>query len=418
MKMVNPLGLGDRPESYGYRYYFGVLVGFVALSVGGNVLHGTTSTVVPVVVAASHGAPPLIFALMVHLGTTLASSFAGAMRRPGPRPERGERHLDWASVAVVVSLVAAVTTVAVIALYVSFEGLTGLAVTLGWGPYAWTLPVLLDVPAGVATLGVLLATHAMRSDERAVDGADRPSVVTQQTLVTDQGDHDADQPVTVVSDHADHVVTDQLTTPVTTAADHGDQAVTVVSDHADHVADQLTTTADQPVVTASELGEWLVTDHADHGDDVVSDQADHPVTTTTDQPAQLVTDHGDHPVTVVSPVVSDHADHAADHPVTTTTDQVDQVVIDQSTDHDDQPVDPIDFEDLAKRLRRDLDVDVAVLATALGLVAAGVSRRKVAERVGVGSHNTVKRWVDAAVEVDADYAAAVGRGGPRLTAVR
>lgn len=380
MKMVNPLGLGDRPESYGYRYYFGVLVGFVALSVGGNVLHGTTSTVVPVVVAASHGAPPLIFALMVHLGTTLASSFAGAMRRPGPRPERGERHLDWASVAVVVSLVAAVTTVAVIALYVSFEGLTGLAVTLGWGPYAWTLPVLLDVPAGVATLGVLLATHAMRSDERAVDGADRPSVVTQQTLVTDQGDHDADQPVTVVSDHADHVVTDQLTTPVTTAADHGDQAVTVVSDHADHVADQLTTTADQPVVTASELGEWLVTDHADHGDDVVSDQADHPVTTTTDQ--------------------------------------VDQVVIDQSTDHDDQPVDPIDFEDLAKRLRRDLDVDVAVLATALGLVAAGVSRRKVAERVGVGSHNTVKRWVDAAVEVDADYAAAVGRGGPRLTAVR
>ena len=410
MKMVNPLSLDTDVETYGYRYYFATLVGFATLSVAGNVLYGVAPTVPPWVVAVSHGAPPLVFALMVHLGAVMANSFGGAMRRPGPRPEHGERHVDWSSVIVVVPLVLAVTAVAAIALYVSFEGLTGLAATMGWGAYSWTLPLLLDIPAGVATLGVLLATHAMRSDEHAVDGADRQSVTAPRTtLVTDQGDHVADRPVAVVTDHTDQSVNDQLTNPVTTATD---QAVTtpvvLVTDQVDHPvtsrADRAVTTAtnrgDHAPVTAAELVESVVsdrptavTDHRDHdGDRVVTDRV-----TTLDGP---VTDHDDQVVT--------------DHTVTTAGEEATEPV----TDH--QVTDPLDIRSVAERVRetKDLDVAVDVLTEALGLLADGVSRRKVAEAVNVGSHNTVKRWADAAADLDPAYAAAIGRPrGSGLVAV-
>lgn len=383
MKMVNPLSLDADVESYGYRYYFGVLVAFVALSVGGNVLHGVTTTVPPWVVATSHGVPPLIFALMVHLGTTLASSFAGAMRRPGPRPQHGERHLNWSSLAVVASLVAAVATVAAIALWVSFQGLMGLAATMGWASYAWTLPVLLDVPAGVATLGVLLATHAMRSDERAVDGADRQSVTASRTtLVTDQGDHVADRPVAVVTDHVDHSVTGPADQAVTTATDQGDHAPVTAAELAESVVSDRST---------------VVTDHRDHdGDRVVTGRV-----TTLDGPA---TDQVDH-------LVTDQVTAVADHPVTTAGEEATEPVT---------VTVPLDIRSVAERVRetKDLDVAVDVLTEALELLADGVSRRKVAEAVNVGSHNTVKRWADAAADLDPAYAAAIGRPRePGLVAV-
>lgn len=394
MKMVNPLSLDDRTESYGYRYYFGVLVAFVALSVGGNVLHGVTTTVPPWVVATSHGVPPLIFALMVHLGTTLASSFAGAMRRPGPRPQHGERHLNWSSLAVVVSLVAAVATVAAIALWVSFQGLMGLAATMGWASYAWTLPVLLDVPAGVATLGVLLATHAMRADERVVDVVVDPA---DDVAIDQPGDWLSTTPA-VDDDHVDQPAVARR--PV--AVDHSDRSLVDAQRGVDNLSSDLR--LDQSGVGDQQLVDVSV----DHDSGVVIDQpGDWPSTNTEvaiDHVDQSAVDH--QPVAIdqpgdglsTTPVVDD--DHPVDRLSSAATATADVVAIDEDA--------------VAERVRAATGTTASVeqIAEALRLHReGGMSRRKIAEAVAVGSHSTVSGWIRAAAEVtdDRPRLAVVGR---------
>ncbi|WP_341268078.1 hypothetical protein [Gordonia malaquae] len=179
--IINPFKLAPGQQAYGYRYYFGVLVAFVALSVAGNMAYYMVPEIPTAVVALSHGAPPVVFALMVHLGLTLSTSFAGSVRRPGPRAPRERSHIDRASLALVGVLVLSVAVVAGIALVVSFTGLEGLAGRMGWGAYTWTLPVLLDVPAGIATIGVLMAMHAIKADALTAT-ADAVSERAQQAV--------------------------------------------------------------------------------------------------------------------------------------------------------------------------------------------------------------------------------------------
>ncbi|GEE02420.1 hypothetical protein nbrc107696_28660 [Gordonia spumicola] len=261
--IINPFNLDEGTEAYGYRYYFGVLVAFVALSVAGNVAFFMVEKIPPIVVAAGHGAPPVVFALMVHLGLTLSTSFAGSVRRPGPRAPRERSHVDRASLALVGVLVLSVAVVAGIALVVSFTGLEGLAARMGWGTYAWTLPVLLDVPAGVATIGVLMAMHAIKADALAAStvSADHPADHVDHP--TDQTDHPADHPadhgpvVSLTTDQPGPSVSYAQVTPV----DHGPS-----TEDLDEVFEHLVAELDDRPCDSDE-GPADQTDHpADHAD--------------------------------------------------------------------------------------------------------------------------------------------------------
>lgn len=278
--IINPFNLDEGTEAYGYRYYFGVLVAFVALSVAGNVAFFMVEEIPPIVVAAGHGAPPVVFALMVHLGLTLSTSFAGSVRRPGPRAPRERSHVDRASLALVGVLVLSVAVVAGIALVVSFTGLEGLAVRMGWGAYAWTLPVLLDVPAGVATIGVLMAMHAIKADALAAT-----------TVPADHVDHPADHPTDQTDHPADHgpAVSPSTGQPgpsvsyaQVTTADHGRSTEDLDAVFENLVAEL----GDRPC--DSDTGS---TDHADHlvdQTDHPADHADHLADRSTDRLAELV----------------------------------------------------------------------------------------------------------------------------------
>ncbi|WP_454165410.1 hypothetical protein [Gordonia iterans] len=277
--IINPFKLAPGQQAYGYRYYFGVLVAFVALSVAGNVAFFMVEEIPPSVVAAGHGAPPVVFALMVHLGLTLSTSFAGSVRRPGPRAPRERSHVDRASLALVGVLVLSVAAVAGIALVVSFTGLEGLAVRMGWGAYAWTLPVLLDVPAGVATIGVLMAMHAIKADALVASTVPADHADHAVDHLTDQTDHPADHPtdhgpaVSLTTDQPGPSVSYAQVTPV----DHG-PSTEDLDEVFEHLVAEL---GDRPC--DSDEGPTDQTDHP-------ADQTDHAADRSTDRLAELVRD--------------------------------------------------------------------------------------------------------------------------------
>lgn len=262
---------------------------------------------------------------------------------------------------------------------------------------AWLVPVMLDVAIIVCTVLVLMASRQIQRDRSGQPVMDQSAPVT--TVPMDQGgqeavtpsvttDHYGDQPV---MDRTDRWAADRVEQPIT---DRLEQVVGVgvrQDDHEDHAVKPRVSD-----VTAHATTQWSVPVTATHVDDqVVADRGDRAVVAD-----EVTTDHdGDHPL------VTDHADHEVNPPVT---DQGDGVVSDRSVD--------VATVAAAVIAARGLDVETSVIAEALGLLADGVSRRKVAERVGVGSHNTVTRWVDAACEIDPAYAEVLGR--PSLAAVR
>ena len=373
--------MSDRKPEHRRGYYLVVLVIGVVLSVAGNALHAWSAwhAAHPAGIGDGELGPawsvlgtaifPLILLMMTEMTMLAVTRFGGLVR--------------W-------GLTVLAGCVAVISFAVSYEALVYTSRTvLGVGDDLSTVaPLVIDLPIIGATIALWAVADRIRRD--AAVAADRP--MTTQTIVV--SDHE-DQLVTTATDQA-------ATTPVVLVTDHVDHPVT---SPADHLVTTATDHSDRSRVTTAELVEsvvsdrsTVVTDHRDHdGDRVLTDRV-----TTLDGP---VSDR-------VDQVVTDPAVAIADHTVTTAGEEATEPVTDHGDRSTDQPVTvPLDIRSVAERVRETKDLDVAtdVLTEALELLADGVSRRKVAEAVNVGSHNTVKRWADAAADLDPAYAAAIGR---------
>lgn len=374
---------------------------------------------------------------------------------------RSWRVSHWWVTAMQALLIAASLVMLIVAFWRSFNALTEMAVMLSIpASDAWMLPVLTDTGIVVGTIGVVLAEVKMKIDgdaaalaevaeaerraaeaelEAAAQAVARAEleaqratevapVVSVSEVVTDQGDRAADH---VTDQAADHAVTSSALMVTDQADQSTDHGPLVVTDHADHVTDQAVTTVLHLVSDQTDH----VTDHrpvpvspqvnghdqaADQGPAVVTDQetdhGDHPGTTAPAVVTDQSTDHGDyatdHAVTTAPEVVSDHADHVADQAAEHSSDHADHTV---TTDPPDGwaaalGADAEGLSELGAMVRADLGTETSAedITRALEMVQAGTSRRAVAEAVGVGSHNTIRRWVEAASRLDAGYAAAVG----------
>ncbi|MFT3661750.1 MAG: DUF2637 domain-containing protein [Gordonia sp. (in: high G+C Gram-positive bacteria)] len=333
--------------------------------------------------------------------------------------------------------------IAVIAFVLSFAALKDMAVAYGEMSerLAWLVPLIIDAVILAATLAVVIAESEMRLDREEAAARRGPASVT---TATDPVDHPAD--------HADRSVVSGPPAAVIDVLDRADPGgpSTVMDrvDHADHPVSVQVSAGDQVAVPVDRVV-------AGQPQEVVHGETDHPgqgvTAESVDRSAPVVTGSVDHAVTadrtavdrgLADPWTTDRTvvDEYADHWSAEQVDQVsvageseyvDQLIESPSTvDQTDQasltadhgPVREPDFLALAERLREAKGIDLETDAVAEGLRIAlrlrqeGVGWREVARRIGVGSHNTARRWVETAADLDPVYAAAL-TGTPQLVVV-
>lgn len=178
------------PGDYGRRYYLGVIAGAAALSVAGNVLAHAVDELDPAVVLFIHAIPPLIAVQMIHMVATIRTSFMGSIRRdpltrptarawpplPGvfQRVKRWFRSWSYGDLILATVLVTLTSVTLVVTLGVSAVSLATVGEMAGWeGRVSWALPLMLDLPALIATLGFIKARHRMGEDARAAAAEDQ-----------------------------------------------------------------------------------------------------------------------------------------------------------------------------------------------------------------------------------------------------
>lgn len=354
------------PRTYGRAYAWSLVIGFTAASV---ILNGAHAVLGMVSKSGLEQGLAAVVAVVAPLSLLLATHLVVGLIRDWSRRRRWVTRLR---------ALCAATTVGIggVAFATSFVALMDMAEMMGVAAgLTWSLPAVVDAMIVIATLAVVVAEAEIALDQaEAVEAERRAAEAEAARLAEEQAAAQAVARAELEAQRAAEVAPVVSVSEVVT--DQGDRA-------ADHVTDQ---TADHAVTSAA----LMVTDQADqstdHGPLVVTDQE---------------TDHGDHPGTTAPEVVSDHADQAV-------TSERPEVLTEGWTAALGEDADGL--SELGAMVRAELGTETAAedISRALEMVQAGTSRRAVAEAVGVGSHNTIRRWVDTASRLDAGYAAAVG----------
>ncbi|WFN93867.1 helix-turn-helix domain-containing protein [Gordonia sihwensis] len=344
------------PEEHRWGFYAAILGFFLLLSMIGNALHVWAVWVTDVAAGTDRGGVPVgipIAAIVLVPVAVVAMTelVAVASRRNGG--------------AVRVVVISSAALVGSIALIVSYMGLVYVWATIVGLPtvLAWAAPLIIDVPIVAATIGLWDVHATIRADrERASSQVvDHHLAAGRNVLGRAYLEPSADS----VIDHEVHLV---------------DRADFMRDPHSPPVADE-------PVHTGK-IG-------PDQRVQVVDDQSATDKVQADPKVYDAVAVHTDAFGAVVDNHVIDHSDDRAVHVV----DDAYSVVDVHPAPAVDDPV----YTDLAERVHAatGATVDVDVVARALALRAEGLGLRKIADRVGVGSHSTVGRWVKAAEEAGA-----------------
>ncbi|MDV6312099.1 hypothetical protein R3Q15_09410 [Gordonia amicalis] len=440
------LGRDPEVEDYGRRYYLGVIAGAAALSVVGNMLAFAVDELDPAVVLFIHAIPPLIAVLMIHMVATIRGSFMGSIRRDpttrqttrawpplegyGARFRRWLRSWSYGDVVLATVLITLTTVALVVTLGVSAVSLAAVGEMAGWeGRVSWALPLMLDLPALIATVGFIKAGHRRSEDARAAavedeaHEADQAAVEqvaqsgepvsgeadgTRAEVVSRGSDHQAAQPV---DRPAPRHAAQGEPTPVAQPVDHGSAPVTQPVDHG--VIREPARPVDRAAHTC-DLREPEVIREGDEADQVGIE----PIPADLEQVIQEVIREANREWFTVSrgsdePVdqwLSHEADHPADH------EPVQEVIREANHDVDQareprpsrEPIRPSHgsaaaedrLAELARQTAEALggDADEDLIRQALVLQESGLSLRKTSTELDV-PYSTLRRWVARAKEL-------------------
>ncbi|MGP3707047.1 hypothetical protein [Gordonia paraffinivorans] len=419
-----PGATGEQVEDYGRRYYLGVIGGAAVLSVAGNVIAFGVEELPFKVALFIHAIPPVIAVLMIHMVATIRTSFMGSIRRdpltrptirawpplPGvfQRVKRWFRSWSYGDLILATVLVTLTSVTLVVTLGVSAKSLATVGEMAGWkGLVSWSLPLMLDLPALIATLGFIKARHRMGEDARAAEAEDQVHSDADDA-VSRGSDHEAAQPV---DRPAPQHAAQGEPTPVAQLAARGSAPVAQPVDHG------VIREPARPVVQAahtSDLREPQVIREGDEADQMFVElipadleQVIQEVIHEANQEWFTVSRDSDEPA---DQWLSHEADHPADHA------PVQEVIREANHDVDQareprpsrEPIRPSHgsaaaedrLAELARQTAEALggDADEDLIRQALVLQESGLSLRKTSTELDV-PYSTLRRWVARAKEL-------------------